>query len=161
MLAVLEGADELAEQLASLPGAMLARLEAKAQDLAAALVEKVREEKLSGALLQVRSGDLKASIAAQISISGTTIDATVGSFGDVKYAAIQEYGGHTAPHEILPEKAQALAFVAGGQLRFARRVEHPGSAIPAKAYLGSSLEEARDGIVAELSSVAQEAWDNR
>ena len=44
-------------------------------------------------------------------------------------------GGRTAAHEILPDKAQALAFVVGGALRFARRVEHPGSTIPARAYL--------------------------
>ena len=74
--------------------------------------------------------------------------ATVGSFGDIKYAAIQEYGGRTAAHEILPDKASALAFIVGGAMRFARRVEHPGSIIPERAYLSVHLEEMRAEIVA-------------
>ena len=161
MLARLEGAEALDRQLASLPAAMLARLEAKARDLAASLVNKVREEKLSGGILQMRSGVLKASIAAEVSVEGGELNAKVGSFGDVKYAAIQEYGGRTSAHEILPDKAQALAFIGGGGQRFARRVQHPGSTIPAHAYLQSSLDEARDAIVAELSGVANEAWEQR
>ena len=97
--------------------------------------------------------------SAEILNDGDTLTATIGSVGDVKYAAIQEYGGHTAAHEIVPDKAQALAFIAGGSLRFARRVNHPGSSLPARAYLGASLEEARDEIVAALAATATEAWE--
>ncbi|MDE3175056.1 MAG: hypothetical protein KGM15_02980 [Pseudomonadota bacterium] len=140
---------------------MMARLEAKARDLAAALATKVRDEKLSGQALQSRSGALKASISADVSVNGSALNATVGSFGDVKYAAIQEYGGRTGAHEILPTKAQALAFVVGGAARFARRVQHPGSTIPAHHYLLSSLDESRDAIVAALANVANEAWSAR
>ena len=161
MFAALEGVETLDLQLASLPTDLLARLEEKARQLAAALAEKVREEKLSGGVLQIRTGALKASISSDISIDGNQVNATVGSFGDVKYAAIQEYGGRTSAHEILPDKAQALAFVIGGVQRFARRVEHPGSTIPASGYLQSSLDEAHDEIVEELSNAVQEAWEDR
>jgi phage gpG-like protein len=157
-LAALEGLPTLDRQFADLPVRLLARLETKARDLAAVLAAKVREEKLSGQSLQTRSGALKASIGAEISVDGATVNATVGSFGDVKYAAIQEYGGRTAAHEILPAKAQALAFVAGGASRFARRVQHPGSTVPAHDYLLGSLDGSRAAIVAELASVANEAW---
>jgi phage gpG-like protein len=161
MIATLEGADTLDLQLASLPADLLARLEEKARQLAASLADKVREEKLSGGVLRIRTGALKASISSDISIDGNQVNATVGSFGDVKYAAIQEYGGRTSAHEILPDKAQALAFVIGGVQRFARRVEHPGSTIPASGYLQSSLDEAHDEIVEELSSAVREAWEDR
>ena len=161
MFAALEGVETVDLQLASLPADLLARLEEKARQLAAALAEKVREEKLSGGVLQIRTGALKASISSDISIDGNQVNATVGSFGDVKYAAIQEYGGRTSAHEILPDKAQALAFVIGGVQRFARRVEHPGSTIPASGYLQSSLDEAHDEIVEELSSAVREAWEDR
>ena len=161
MFAALEGAEALDSQLAGLPANIQARLEAKARDLAEALVAKVRDQKLSGQALESRSGALKASIVAEISQDGPVLTATVGSFGDVKYAAIQEYGGRTSAHEILPDKTQALAFLVGGAVSFARRVEHPGSNIPAHAYLGSSLEELRDEIVAELAAVATEAWESR
>ncbi|HXT06168.1 MAG TPA: hypothetical protein VN715_04435 [Roseiarcus sp.] len=161
MFAGLAGVDALEDQLADLPANMRGRLEAKARSLAAALVAKVRDEKLSGEVIQTRTGALKASISADISLAGDGLTAAIGSFGDVKYAAIQEYGGRTSVHEIVPGKAQALAFLVGGSLRFARRVAHPGSTIPPHPYLQSSLDDSRDEIVAELASVATEAWDNR
>lgn len=161
MFATLKGADALESHLADLPADMQARLEAKARELAAALVARVRDEKLSGGRLQTKTGALKDSISDDISLQADAVTATIGSFGDVKYAAIQEYGGRTSAHEIVADKAHALAFLVGGVLRFARRVQHPGSTIPPHAYLQSSLEESRDEIVAELASVATEAWDDR
>ena len=91
--------------------------------------------------------------------TATASRASVGSNGDVKYAAIQEYGGKTAAHEILPAKAQALAFVADGAPRFARKVDHPGSLIPERSYLRSSLDEMSGEIVAALAEAATEAWE--
>lgn len=161
MFAALEGVDALDRQFAGLPSNMKARLEAKAREIAAALATKVRDEKLSGQSLQSRSGALKASIGAEISLDGSTLNAIVGSFGDVKYAAIQEYGGRTAAHEILPAKGHVLAFLAGGMARFARSVQHPGSTIPAHNYLLGGLDDSREAIVAELASVANEAWSAR
>jgi phage gpG-like protein len=159
MIATLEGADTLDLQLASLPADLLARLEEKARQLAASLADKVREEKLSGGVLQIRTGALKASISSDISIDGNQVNATVGSFGDVKYAAIQEYGGKTGAHEILPSKASVLAFVAQGAIHFARRVEHPGSVIPERSYLRSSLEEMSAEIVAAFAATPSESWE--
>jgi phage gpG-like protein len=158
MLATLSGAEALDHAFSALPANMAARLEAKARDLAAALAAKVRDEKLSGQALATRSGALKASIAAAVELDGRSVTATVEANDDVKYAAIQEYGGRTAAHEILPDKAQALAFLVGGAPRFARRVEHPGSAVPARGYLSATLAEMRDEIIAELSSAATEDW---
>jgi phage gpG-like protein len=146
MLAALEGLDALDARLAALPDDMQALLESKARTLAEKLAAKVRDEKLSGEALQTQSGALKASIVADISDEGGALTATVGSVGDVKYAAIQEYGGRTSAHEILPDKASVLAFLLGGAQHFARRVEHPGSTM-------------RDEIVAELASVADQAWE--
>jgi phage gpG-like protein len=159
MWAALEGADALDVKLATLPAEMQALLEAKARGLAERLGVKVREEKLSGGVLQTQSGALKASIVADVSTADGTLSAIVGSIGDVKYAAIQEYGGRTAAHQILPDKSSVLAFLAGGATRFARSAEHPGSTLPARAYLSSSLGEMRDEIVTELSSVANQAWE--
>ncbi len=109
-------------------------------------------------MLKARSGALRDSIAAEVSANGDGVLASVGSIGDVKYAAIQEYGGKTAAHEILPTKAQALAFIAGGAERFARKVEHPGSLIPERSYLRSSLDEMSGEIVSAFAEAAAEAW---
>lgn len=54
---------------------------------------------------------------------------TVGT--NVKYAAIQNNGGRTRPHEIRPRNKKALAF--GG--RVVKKVNHPGSDIPARQFM--------------------------
>ena len=155
----IDGVDALRTRLDAYPTAVASELAAKVQELAGALVDKVKYEKLAGEVLNSRSGALAASIAAEISGDGEDVAATVGSFGDVKYAAIQEYGGKTGAHEILPSKASVLAFVADGAMHFARRVEHPGSLIPERSYLRSSLDEMRAEIVAALAAAASESWE--
>ena len=57
-------------------------------------------------------------------------------------------------------RLEALAFVAGGAQHFARRVEHPGSLIPERSYLRSSLDDMRDEILAALADAAAEAWES-
>lgn len=56
----------------------------------------------------------------------TATSAGVGS--NVVYAAIQHFGGKTKPHVILPKNGKVLAFNG----RFAKKVNHPGSKIPAR-----------------------------
>lgn len=73
---------------------------------------------------------------------------------DVPYAAIQERGGKTRPHEIRPVNALALAFMSpakmgfsGGPkqnaLVFAKVVHHPGSNIPEHPYMRLALARER------------------
>jgi len=154
----LSGDDALDARLDAFAAALGDALAAKAERLAQALAETVKFDKLSGQVHAARSGRLRDSIAAAVAADGDAIVATVGSVGDLKYATIQEYGGRTAAHEILPSKARALALVAGGAARFAARVEHPGSTIPAHFYLQSTLDEHADAIVAALAATPQETW---
>jgi phage gpG-like protein len=151
--------DALNARLDAFPGALGDALAAKAETLALALADAVKFDKLSGQVLAARSGALRDSIEAEVSADGDTVVATIGSVGDVKYAAIQEYGGKTGAHEILPVKGKVLAFLAGGATRFAARVEHPGSTIPARSYLHATLDEQTDAIVAALAATPQESWE--
>ena len=64
-----------------------------------------------------------------ITQNSTATEAVVGT--NVEYAAIHNFGGQTAPHTILPKNGKALKF--GG--RFAKRVNHPGSKIPARPFM--------------------------
>lgn len=98
----------------------------------------------SHALLQ-KSGRLRNSIAP----SHTANEAVVGT--NVKYAAIHHFGGQTAPHTILPKKGKALKF--GG--RFAKRVNHPGSKIPARPFMRLQPEDEQD-----LVNAVQDYLDN-
>ena len=73
------------------------------------------------------------------------------------YAGILEYGGKTAAHDIVPSKARALAFFAGGTRRFARIVHHPGSTIRAFAYMGNALDDLQDEIESGLKDAVLDA----
>ena len=153
------GVDETSARFDAYPAALQAALGAKATELATALADLVKN-KLSGAVLNTSSGALRDSIAAGVTADSDGVVASVGSEGDVKYAAIQEYGGKTSAHEILPVKDDVLAFVAGDGQHFARRIEHPGSVIPERSYLRSSLEDMKDEILAALAGAAAEAWES-
>ena len=154
-----QGLDETSARFDAYPAALQAALGAKATELATALADLVKD-KLSGAVLNAGSGALRDSIAASVTADADGILALVASEGDVKYAAIQEYGGKTSAHEILPVKGDVLAFVAGNGQHFARRVEHPGSVIPERSYLRSSLEDMKDEILAALADCATDAWES-
>src|SRR6201985_3599421 len=156
----LDGLDETSGRLDGYPAALRAALSAKATELAAAVTDLVKNDKLSGGVLNARTGALGASIAASVTADGDSVLASVGSEGDVKYAAIQEYGGKTSADEILPVKAGVLALVAGNTQHFARKVEHPGSVIPERSYLRSALGDMKDEILAALADAVAQAWES-
>lgn len=158
MLSVtLTGADQLDARLDGLPAAILAAVAARSAALADQLLALVHA-KLSGGVLQSRTGALGASIGVDgPKIEGDRVVTTLVSSGDLKYAAIQEYGGVTSPHDILPSRAKALAFLAGGEQVFAKVVHHPGSHIPARSYLRSSLAEMAAQIDAQMKSAVIDA----
>ena len=142
-------AGSYAERLAGLPDRLRQALLQKAVGLAAELEARV-QQKLAGSVLNARSGALARSIVTTIDDSGGNIAVTTAANGDVKYAAIHEYGGVIPPHEIVPDKAKALAFAAGGKQAFAARVNLPAIVMPERSYLRASLaeiaEEIRDGL---------------
>jgi len=155
-----QGLEETTAQFDAYPAALQVALSEKATELAGALADLVKNDKLSGAVLNARSGALSDSIAVSVAADGDGVLASVGSEGDVKYAAIQEYGGKTSAHEILPVKGNVLAFIVGGAQHFAHKVEHPGSVIPERSYLRSSLEDMKDEILAALADCAADAWES-
>ena len=124
-------------------------LRARAAELQARLLAQVQAN-LSGAVLQSRSGALLASVEAGIAEDG--LGASIS--GDLPYAAIQEYGGRTPPHTIVPVKAHALRLANG---TFAAIVHHPGSLIPARAPFGSALAALREEIAGGLKAAVLDA----
>ena len=150
--------DALDARLDAFAGALGQALADKAALLAADLAAYVRDAKLSGQVLQARTGALRDAIVSDVSVDGGVVSGSVGVAGDIKYAAIQEYGGKTAAHEILPVKAMALAFASGAGTIFARRVEHPGLVIPERSYLRSSLDDKSAAIIAAFARTPDEIW---
>lgn len=135
--------------------AVQAALVARADQLRAMLEDRIKQN-LSGDVLAVRSGALLNSIATDLEDDGTDVTVTAQSTG-VPYAAILEYGGKTAAHDIVAVKGQALAFIVGGAQRFARVVHHPGSTIKAYGYLGGALDELEGEITSGLKDAVLEA----
>jgi phage gpG-like protein len=141
--------DDYALALAATPERLRNALSSKAALLAVALQAKV-QQKLAGAVLNARTGTLARSIIATIDDASPGVSVSIATSGDVKYAAIQEFGGTIPPHQIVPDKAKALAFVIGGKQGFAARVQIPAVAMPERSYMRSSLAdmagEIRDGL---------------
>jgi phage gpG-like protein len=115
--------DGYSAALAGMPERVRDALSARANILAAALQAKI-QQKLSGTVLNQKSGALARSIVATVDESSANVAVTIATSADIKYAAIHEYGGMVPPHEIVPDKAKALAFVVGGKQVFAARVWH-------------------------------------
>jgi hypothetical protein len=141
-----------------------ARISGATDKLRAALYKKVTAlglmlhakivRKLSGEVLNVRSGALRQSIFTPITtMSGDTITTTTGSSGNVKYASIWETTG-SAAHDIFPTKAKALHFIWGGQERFFKRVHIPAQA--PRPFIKPALAEMAGIIDQELTEAVVE-----
>ncbi|WP_404711746.1 HK97 gp10 family phage protein [Sphingomonas sp. MMS24-J13] len=86
------GADAIAAGLDSLAPRLTAELQTSVGDLALRLTRMIQQDKLSGAVLQTRSGRLQRSIRPVIESDGGRITATVTA--DAPYAAAHEFGFH-------------------------------------------------------------------
>jgi phage gpG-like protein len=148
--------DDYSASLAGMPDRVRQALASKANVLAVALEANI-QQKLSGGVLNTRSGALASSIIATVDESSADVAVRIGTSGDVKYAAIQEFGGTIPPHEIVPDKAKALAFAVGGKQVFAARVNLPAVTMPERSYLRSSLGEMAEDIAGGLSEAVVEA----
>jgi hypothetical protein len=115
----------------------------------AALAETAAKRLQSGPVLRTRSGFLSARTTAQVEEHGDTFVLRLGN--PQRYSRILELGGVTPPHAIRPRRPDGvLAFERSGATIFARRVQHPGSHIPARPTLRPALEEAAAQLPARV-----------
>jgi hypothetical protein len=79
------------------------------------LQQVIQRDKLSGQVLNARSGKLRASInVPPVEVSGSTITGTVeGAGGPAWYGQVHEAGGR-GPYQILPVNKKALAWLPQG-----------------------------------------------
>jgi phage gpG-like protein len=152
----LVGDKEIIQRLTAMPSAVKDSLRRKVNQLALNLESRVKDQKLSGQVLNVVTGALRRSIANEVNETSTSISAKVFSSGDVKYAAIHEYGGTIHIPEIVPDKAKALHFVIGSKDIFAMRVAAHDVVMPERSYLRSSLDDMREAIVEGMRQVVLE-----
>jgi len=151
------GNEALQKRFEDMPTAVRNALRNKITALTLKLEAHVKNDKLSGQVLKVQTGALRRSITSEVIDTGDNITGRVYSSGDVKYAAIHEFGGKTAAHVIIPTKAQALYFMMGGKDVFAKRVNHPGSVMPMRSYLRSALADMRAEIASGMEQAVRQA----
>lgn len=151
------GDRELIAKLGAMPNRVHQELVKKVTALRLQLEAKIKGDKLSGQVLNVVTGALRRSIFSATDDEGSAgVWGRAASAGDVKYAAIHEFGGKTSAHEIVPDKAKVLAFMVGGKQVFAARVHHPGSQMPERSFMRSSLGDMRVEIVDGLKEAVRE-----
>lgn len=118
--------------------------------MAVMLQRHVKEKKLSGQVLKVRTGLLRRSITYRVVDSGSNVYGVVGT--NVKYGRIHEYGGTVTVGEHLRTITQA----------FGRRLKEPVQATvrrhaayyPERSFLRTSLDEMMPTIREELRRAA-------
>jgi phage gpG-like protein len=148
--------DQASPALAAMPERLRAALTAKAGALAAELQAKI-VQKLSGGVLNMKSGALAGSIAVASNELSNGVAVRTTTAPDLKYAAIHEFGGTIPPHEIVPDKAKALAFLVGGKQAFAARVQIPAVTMPERSFMRSSLAEMAEDIRDQFGATVDEA----
>lgn len=151
LTAKLVGDTELIERLTNMPVRIRSGL-ARAVTQLSLEGAQLSKRKVSGEVLKVRSGALRASIKPNPT-KITAVGAEGGWGTDSKYGRIQEEG---VPHswEIMPKSARALAFEVNGQTIFAMRVTHPP--LPAHSFIGSALRELEPRIEEVLGAAVWE-----
>lgn len=123
------------------------------------VVTYVQLNKLSGQVLNVKTGATRDALDSRAFEDGANV---VGEafipLNKAPGARMNEYGGRTRPHVIVPRTAKALKFLASdGEDVFARRVNHPGSQMPERSFMRSGLNDMTAKIIEELQEAANRA----
>jgi len=126
-------ADALLARIAGVQERLQANLRSAVTRLSIVVQSSVKEDKLSGQALSVRTGTLRRSINRVVNEDASGVFASVGT--NVVYAAIHEYGyqGPQSVREHTRRGATVRAFV--------RNVN-----LPARSFLRSTLQE-REGEI--------------
>jgi len=126
------------------------RIREEVERLSIQLQRKVKEEKLSGQVLHVKTGRLKRSINKSVRVNGDEIVGTVGT--NVNYGAFWERGFDR------PVGADASGGLAnlGGLAREIHIYKHPPGIkhFAARPFLAPSLEEMRPEVRMRLARAA-------
>lgn len=140
-------------RIQSVPGNVRVEVRKVVQSSAYDLVRRI-QDKLSGEVLNVRSGNLRRSIhETGLTDSGDVISDGAASDASVDYARIHEYGGRINVPEIVPKSAKALAFNYGGKMVFAMHAAAHVVNMPARPYMRPSLAEMAPSFIDALRAI--------
>lgn len=148
----------LLRQLGTMPARAKQRLDATVMGLGYELEAYIKARKLTGQVLGVRTGRLRASISQSSARQGgdsrshfestpTRATYTVGT--NVDYGAAWEFGSKA--RTIVPVHKLALKFEIAGVTFFRKRVNIPAQ--PARPFLAPSLQEMKPTIISRIERV--------
>lgn len=147
----LVGDSEVIARLNAMPGGVQQGL-ARATTRLSLEGQRLSQQKVSGQVLNVRTGVLRSSINAKP--TEVTATGVMGGWGtNIKYARFHEFG---VPHKWLIEakNARVLAFEVNGQTIFRPRVM--AGPLPERSFLRSALREMEPRIREEYSRAVGE-----
>lgn len=157
----LVGDRELRARLSAMPGEVQRALTRTVTKLAFMLEAKVKD-KLSGVVLNVVTGALRASIANEVDSSSTKVEGHVFSSGDVKYAAIHEFGGTIRnpggqPYIITKDGAVFISKASAALMKTPPPVTKPFDVtMPERSFLRSSLSDMKSQIIDDMTEAVRE-----
>jgi hypothetical protein len=148
------GDDALLESLRAKSDQLIERLRRQV-DVSDLIIQQRAMSKVSGDLLQIRTGKLARSIVTiPAVVNGDSIDGAVEAGGGPAYYAKFQEDGTAGPYQIVAASGKALAFILDGKAMFRRAVMHPG--LPAKLFMKSSLAESESEVVQGLQNAVAE-----
>ncbi len=156
----LTGGNELAAKIRQMPYKVNKSLTKAITILTFQLKDYIIRNKLSGQVLNHRTGALWRSIqAAPVQSSGTEIVGKVFSAGDVKYAAIHEYGGTIKHPGGTPYFINDV-----GMASFVNKLDNPNLPVtkahdipmPQRSFMRSSLKDFQNKIQSTLTIAVKE-----
>ncbi|KZC23541.1 hypothetical protein RHOFW104T7_13140 [Rhodanobacter thiooxydans] len=151
------GGAEVIERLGAMPAKIRAAAKSSLGIWATELAGYIKAEKLSGQVLNRRSGALSRSVYPAKSETSTSVSGGARAGLDVPYAKIHEYGGLIPAHQVVAINAKALCFSVAGVIRFAKSVQIPDVQMPERSYMRSSLKEQAPEGIAQLRAAVKEA----
>ena len=142
------GAQEVIARIEGLPARIRAVVVGALDEYGQELSGTIKEDKLSGQVLNVRSGDLRNSITPLEAVEGEVMSGGAGGGAGIVYAKIHEYGG-----TITAKNAPYLRFrTDDGRWHAVRSV-----VMPERSYMRSSFTETYEGGVAKVREAVMEA----
>jgi phage gpG-like protein len=146
---VVVGGERAVARFGSLPNKLRVQLRIAVQRAATLVQGHSKSDKLSGQVLNVRTGRLRRSIHTRVTESAQQVTGIVGT--NVEYARVHEYGfdGIVSVREQLRTSKLGKSFT----VRQHARHTH----VPEKSFLRSALADEREAIRAEFQRATEAA----
>lgn len=141
---VIIGDREVAARFQGMPECLRVVLRREITNLTVELQGYIKAEKLSGQVLNVRTGNLRRNINHRITETGSTITGTVGT--NVEYARLHEYGGTVKEH------LRTMTMEWGKPMKAPKVIKVAAYNMPARSFLRSGLADRRSIIEGRIAA---------